>query len=412
MAQELRQRGKKKKQKSKPKKNGANPQPDTKKLASAPPTNAATDAKPQDETLWQTFSSHPLVQVAPVILIPYLIYISYYFFTLKRPDIISTATLGLINLRPAVRLHESRQVLVLGSMGSGTLQLASALSQIMRLEITHETSDAENHFARDGTVSNFLGLRYVDKQAFPPEASARVISDLCVERGKGSENALQPKNFQPTTCSEYVKWSTCHSKECLDLISNEWGCGLIEDGCRTHFVKVLHLVQHPLRTIPELMAKVCPGAAKTVHPAFRQLANVFLDDSGADNCLAPVAWYVIRYNNALLQARKAGRIDAMIQYEQVSLCDVVELAGFLDPQLVVYEPNLDKLTKQCNDSGANVNQRLPTLVTKVDEERKLPKYSWEDYQAAGGSKLVSALRKLCQELGYNPDKLDADEFGA
>jgi hypothetical protein len=67
---------------------------------------------------------------------------------------IGRATFGLLSLRPAVRLTDERQVLILGSMGSGTQQVSEALRKLLKVEISHEFSNAESYFARDGTVSS------------------------------------------------------------------------------------------------------------------------------------------------------------------------------------------------------------------------------------------------------------------
>jgi hypothetical protein len=100
-------------------------------------TTKATPAK-DPETLWQTFQSHPLVNVAPYILIPYFLYKIMLMIVLRQPQIFT----GLIELRPAVAMNETRQVLVLGAIGSGTRQVAEGLSKVMKLEIALEGTNS------------------------------------------------------------------------------------------------------------------------------------------------------------------------------------------------------------------------------------------------------------------------------
>lgn len=373
--------------------------------------NSSFSTEQQEETLWQTFTNHPLVIVAPFVLLPYLMYTCIYYIRLQNPELLSTLTFGLLSLRPAVGLYDTRQVLILGTMGAGTQQVAQALHKVLNLEISHEASNTEDFFARDGTVSNWMAIRYASKKV--GEARTGFLSDLCLNRtDKGSANVFYPKYYQPTQCSRFAAWSACHTKECLELVNAEWGCGLIspEDGCRSQFVRVLHQVQHPVTTIRELMAKVCPGDAKSVHPAFKQLASAFYDDNHKQSsCLQVVSSYVVDYNQALLMARKQGFVHAMFHYEQVSACDVASLAGFMSPELAMYQPNTEKIAQKCDKSDDDANKRIVTLKSVGVEESapSVRKFTWDDFREAGGSKLVDALRKLCKDLGYDPDNTDS-----
>lgn len=368
---------------------------------------AASTALPEDgdETMWQTFVSHPLVKLAPIIIVPYAAYLFYYFLSLKRPDVIGTATFGLTSLRPATSLDDPRQVLIVGSMGSGTKQVSEALVQVLKLELGLEATNAETLFCRDGTVSSLLGIRFTSNTEISNN-SARTITDICLDEGKQAGKALVPENFRPTVCSRFHGWTSCHSRECLHLLSGEWGCELT-DTCRIRFRRVLHIVQHPLQMIAELMARVCPGKAKTAHPAFQQLATVFFDKMNADPCLQGISWYVIRFNNALLQARKLGKVAAMVRYESTSVCEIAQLAGFSDP-LQVYPPNERKFTFACGPNGTNADamKPVPALATKTDSTRSLPNYTWDDYRDAGGPELAKELRQLCVDLGYDPDQVN------
>ena len=75
--------------------------------------------------------THPLVTVAPYIVIPYLLYKALFLVVLRQPQVFH----GLVDLRPAVRMNDTRQVLILGAIGSGTQQTIEGLSKLMKLEV-------------------------------------------------------------------------------------------------------------------------------------------------------------------------------------------------------------------------------------------------------------------------------------
>jgi hypothetical protein len=379
---------------------------------------AANDSSPgneeePDQTLWQVFKSHPFVVIAPYVLIPTALYYLYLYVTLKRPDLASAASLGMVSLRPAVRTEDPRQVLILGSLGSGAIQVAEALRNVLKLELYHEVADATSFFSRDGTASNLLAWRYSDDLS--EGRLGHVLDDLCFNQTKEAQ-LFKPSMFQPTKCSSLLgDRSKCHVKECVALIGREFGCAWRKGGslCLPPFVRVLHQARHPLTVISELMSSVCPtyeqNKDSTIHPVFAQVATAFLDhDSEFDSCLAVVAWYVIRFNRALLHARSKGLVDAMYTYEESTLCDVARHAGFTDPDRVLHAPNLLKVSSKCSpEAMAKVDaaqaKLLPALVSKTDTTRKFRAFSWKDFDEAGGSKLVNALKKLCKDMGFDPD---------
>lgn len=85
----------------------------------------STPAGQQDEeSAWQTVKNHPLAMVLPIVLIPYCFYLAFIFLQLQRPDILSTATFGLVELRPAISPTDERQMLIVGTMSSGTVQVS------------------------------------------------------------------------------------------------------------------------------------------------------------------------------------------------------------------------------------------------------------------------------------------------
>lgn len=64
------------------------------------------DGIPENETLWQTFTNHPLVMISPFVLVPVIVYYVFYYFLLQHPELISSATFGIVPLRPAMRVSD------------------------------------------------------------------------------------------------------------------------------------------------------------------------------------------------------------------------------------------------------------------------------------------------------------------
>lgn len=255
-------------------------------------------------------------------------------------------------------------------------------------------------------MSNFLGIRYAEKSG-NQERIVKMISNTCVKTGKSASGSVfDLRNYKPTNCWPWpIDKEACHQKECLEFMGKELGCALDEEGaCPTPFARVIHLVQHPIHVLQQLIPKVCPGDAKAVHPAFRQMAGVFIEDD-SESCIATMSWYFVEFNRALLEARGKGYIDAMVQYETSTLCDLATIAGFTNPELAVYPPNVDRVIQTCAaDDKADVHKPLPHLETKTDAKNiKLPDVNWDSFDEAGGPKLVNALKELCKDLGYDPD---------
>ena len=218
-----------------------------------PPTEEPTP--PEEETMWQTLKGHPLVMVIPVVLVPYTLYLSFLYFQLQRPDIISAVTLGMIQLRPAISVTDERQMLIVGTMSSGTVQVASDLQETLKLEVGHETSDAEWSFVRDGTVSWFHGIRFLETSRDPKDMVLR-WARLCTNYTKLM--GFHPNMYKSSECSSRVEWSKCWSKQCLNVLRTEWGCAE-STSCETPFRTTLLQLRHPLRTMESLVTKFCQG---------------------------------------------------------------------------------------------------------------------------------------------------------
>lgn len=87
-----------------------------------------------DETLFQTFHRHPLVRAAVTVGIPYVMYMAWQLVPLQHPNWVSRITLGVVQLRPVVSIRQKRQLLIVGSMSSGTTSMADEFQRKLGLE--------------------------------------------------------------------------------------------------------------------------------------------------------------------------------------------------------------------------------------------------------------------------------------
>ena len=225
--------------------------------------------------------------------------------------------------------------------------------------------------------------------------------ELCIDRTESLVGLFHPKHHYPTKCdseggvlnwlglSTGDTWSNCYARECLNLINDMWGCAWKENdnkdsdhdnsgACQPHYTKVLHQVRHPLHTINKLSNTFCSNDSdndsdNNSQAKMDKLRNSFIslitswfpfeekskdDDNGQLqlqlrdysklSCLDIMAIYVIEFHTTLLDAYKHGLIDGgTFQIETTSPCEVVHLGGFLNPVTNLYEPNINKLSKQC-----------------------------------------------------------------
>lgn len=362
----------------------------------------------QEETAWQTFKGHPLVMVLPIVLIPYLFYLAYLFFQLQRPDLLAKVTFNMLQLRPHVSNTDERQVLIVGTMSSGTVQVASDLREQLGLEVGHEISDADWDFVRDGTVSWFHGIRFM-----PPLELRDLVqrwSQLC---GNYTANmGFHPNMYKSSACSGRQKWSKCWANACLNILKSEWGCASL-GSCETPFRTSLLQVRHPMRTIESLVTKFCQGGLNgTIHSSFVTYASVLFPDHSFENdsCIEATAYYVVEYNQAMIKAQSEGFIDNMYRIEETSPCDVARMAGLFDRETTVYEPNYDKVEVLCKDPTATPNQVMKSIKHKVNVGQVILK--WEDLKGGihgserkkGDTSVESSIRDLTKKLGYDPSQ--------
>lgn len=400
---ELRRRSTKKKKKGGETKRKATPTSDTEA------NGGKSSVEEGEETLLQTFISHPLIIVLPIVLLPYCLYRFFYYTRLQHPEIL-TSTLGL-PIRPGVKLTEERQLLIVGTMSSGTVQVTADLYEQFELEIGHEVSDTYWYFVRDGTVSWFHGIRFIPP---PDEEATKVQSLIKLCKEHTSSMGFHPRMYKASDkCSDRAQWNACWTRECIEILNIEWGCGLLEDACETPFRTTLHQVRNPYHTVESLVTKFCPALNETVHYSFQTYMSALFPsyDWSTFSCIEAVTTYVGEYNNAMLEARDKQFISASYRIEETSPCDIADLAGFLDESTAVYTPHVRHLRPKCQSDLDEARQ--PMTSTKHKVNKGLVKLEWADFHGGnhgsrmphGNRDIEMKLRALMKQLGYDPEQI-------
>jgi hypothetical protein len=332
-----------------------------------------------EKTLSQIFWGHPLIVVLPYVMVPYLIYHAYHYVLLQRPELVSP----FIGLRPALAITDPRQVLIVGTMSSGTTQVAYELSTHFGLEVQHEVSDSTSFFCRDGTVSWFHGIRFL-----PPPSSIEQMAPLCVNFTHNM--GFHPRMYAAQSCSSWQTWSACWMKSCFEVLQREWGCTQRPNYCETPFAVNLWQVRHPLRTMESLTAKFCNDTS--VHPSFvTYVKALFPSEQERNTCLDWVATYVLEYSQAMLLAHQRGDIDHWYRVEETSPCQVAALAGF------VKESSTDShVAQKCRD---NELLQQPMVSTQYKINQQNATLTLSDFP----NEYARRIKKLIQVLGYTKD---------
>ena len=378
-------------------------------------STSSDQAKPptteEEEEHWTTvIREHwmfPIFFISVVILTPYCLYVAYLYLVLQRPEL-----LFFLPLRPAVNETDPRQLLIVGTMSSGTSQVAHDLQKQLQLEVGHENADTAWNFVRDGTVSWFHGIRFLDTFANDDEAfntRRRSFSTICVKHWQAM--GFHPSMYRQGTCSTRSKeWSPCWMRECLRVLHREWGCGLREDGCVTPFAVALWQTRHPLRTMESLVTKFCIGglSGKT-QPSFVKFAGALFPqhDFAGMSCVEAAGYYVVEYCHAMLTAMENGAISARYKVEEASPCLIAKLAGFGDPKTAIYPAHTKRLQAICESPNLH-SAKEPMLSTKFAVNKGQLTLDWDDLlgdkhgstRKQGDSKLRDLVKNLCQQLDY------------
>eukprot|EP00977_Amphora_coffeiformis_P002572 scaffold482_cov266-Amphora_coffeaeformis.AAC.35 len=334
--------------------------------------------------------------------------------------------------RPAVAWTDARQVLIVGTLAGGTSQVTAALQMGLGLEVVHESLDADRQLTRDGTVSWFHGIRFVDRPFDELAAEEAWRLDLQCGGGYTPGTGMHPENFWDTTtttstttttqnessttsllmCKSPFKslyrmffpasyWTECGMEQaCRRGITQEWGCALRDD-CATPFHTTLHQVRHPIKTVASLMAKYCNNNSTipVVHPAFAKFPQAWFGRNFSSNsdpstqCLLTAGWYVVNYHNAVLRSKLA----TTYRIEDSSPCRVAVLAGF--------DTTGGLLQKACRETHPTNHRPMTSTVHKRNRGR----VSLTAANFTHAPDLWEELAALTRKLGYEVSPSDDDE---
>ena len=391
------------------------------KTAKSTPATANTDEK----TAWEVFTQHPLIWVGKFIMPPYALYLAYFFFRLQHPEYLSKATAGIISLRPSVGIQDPRQLLIVASPSSGTVQMQKELKYKLGLEIGHETSDTAWHFVRDGTVSWFHGIRFLPhpNTKEEKEESIKNFGVICGGNGNYTKNmGFHPAAYRTPVhgCSYRSAWDDCWQKECYRTLLKEWGCGT-SNNCEINFDYTLHQVRNPIRNIESLAVKFCVNGLDSgiVQEQFLVYAGTLFPHHNfhEDSCIEATGYFLVEYQNAMIEARKRGDISAFYRIEETTACEVAEMAGLLSSTTATYEPNYKKMRRICEDSN-NVGKGAHQAVERT--ENKLNKdfvtLGWNDLRGGmhgsrknvGNTDLEMKVKGLFKALGYDETLIEEE----
>ncbi len=380
-----------------------------------------------DLTMFEIISRHPLVRVATIGMIPYLIYVSSLYLQLQHPEYITKFTGGLIHPRPAVHGKDiPRQVLIVyptpgtttrsggQSLSSGSAEMSMQLRKKLSLEIGHGYSDAAWRFARDGTISWVHGIRFLSQ---PEDMHGKIESVMKIcNSGIAShtEMGFHPSAFGPpkNMCSYLVKWNKCWKKECYLTLLKEWGCGLSNTCGEVKFASTVLHVRNPMTMLEGLVKEYCigEGVDGTVSNSFLVYASAIFPshDFYADSCIEAIGTFLVMYLESMLEAKQKGYIDALYQIEQSSVCDVAKLAGLLSENSTVYGPNHVRISNLCDkDNIYSPAQQIVAMDNRTDNY--ILTFGWEDVRGGihgskrklGDNELELRLKNLFIALDYN-----------
>eukprot|EP00978_Attheya_sp_CCMP212_P006041 scaffold13575_cov56-Attheya_sp.AAC.1 len=320
--------------------NQKNPPPSNHQ-AQPPEESSPTPKDSEEVTAWETISRHPAVLGL-------------------KPHWISNDF-----LRPAVSMADERQVLIVGTMSSGTTQITHELHDILNLEVGHEDSDTNWKFVRDGSVSWFHGIRF-----FPAvsEHRRKVPVKLCRVANQfitslNHPYAANPGLFTPPQYEVshlHPNFSKYWFKECVRIMWTEYGCASRGD-CPTPFRKTLIQTRKPTKIVESLVAKYCQQDGSDTIMGMPPTSLIeFLDAlfpehnfaSLENTCTSIMANYILLYYNMLLDAYDRGDVDGIYHIEDVTLCEVAQFSGLLNKTDTVYGPNYEFVSELCNDDTA------------------------------------------------------------
>jgi hypothetical protein len=288
--------------------------------------------------------------------LPYVCHLGIRYIILQKPHWIPQLLLSTLQqqqpqqfssyvllplIRPPVTMSSERQVLIVGSMSSGTSQVATEFARYFPgFELGHEDSDTLWKFVRDGTISWFHGIRF-----FPPidsNVNNYTISSIC-SVAFSFYTSSSNYGFGPTLfgtphyqCSPlHPKFQRCWLDECQRILTAEYGC-TYTNSCPTPYRRTLLQVRDPWNITTSLVTKYCRASHNVTlsHKPPQTLVRFFLvllgpmfqtPDEEAHygaaapyfNCETLMAMYVITYYTILLDAMDHQGTIRQLQHEEL-----------------------------------------------------------------------------------------------
>mmetsp|Transcript_18951 Transcript_18951/g.46937 ORF Transcript_18951/g.46937 Transcript_18951/m.46937 type:complete len:414 (+) Transcript_18951:67-1308(+) len=380
----------------------ANKNKDDSKNKDAAPEKTEDPSLENNDTAWQIIRGHPLFWGFVLLGIPYGSYLVFRWVVLQHPF--------LSTMRPAVTLSDARQVLILGSMSSGTSSIVADLRGVHNLEVGHEDADTTWKFVRDGTVSWFHGIRYMPTTDHADKvvkiAKTCAVSWIITSKSISGNHGFGPTLFgnPDYECSFWhPNFKKCYLSSCHKALLREFGCALEPEGCQTPYQKTLLQTREPWKIIASLSAKYCYKDGKIDDSAYPETLQSLLTSVGwvSSNdsplpCATQMMEYVVNYYNTILEASKSLDIT-VYPIENASLCDVARMAGLDSPETTIWQDNHQRYQSIC--TGENVDEETETPRAKSNEINK-GRVSREDLEPFATPALLKQINKLHSKLGY------------
>ncbi|KAJ1632116.1 hypothetical protein T492DRAFT_991387 [Pavlovales sp. CCMP2436] len=297
--------------------------------------------------------------------------------------------------RPS-RLWRSRPLLIVGTMGSGTQQMALELGKL-GLGVGHESAASD-----EGTVSWIHGLRLMDDPIGPD------VPTLC---STPEPNGWHPMQLEPGHCKadgQAGGWGQCWKELCPDVVRRHYGCELRGGrGCTPQFDTVLLQVRHPLATLASCVRGFCKGGDAGSPAASARLLRVVRAMLPSEpwedhpSCGGQFALFWLRYLGIL-----RTRVHAWYKVEDTRPCEVLALAGLLNAS----SPGVGaRLHRACAPEPALAATEAATATD--GSQRQHHGYhgrhntdgfaiSYDDVELLAGEEVRDELQALARVFGY------------
>jgi len=364
------------------------------------PSSDATEEEPEPELSWLQRKARDarnvarnLVIVVFGVLTPWAIYNAYLWLNLRS---------GLF--RPVVSLNDPRAWLIVGTQSSGTTQTYENLVKL-GIEVFHESSDAQESFSRDGTVSWVHGIRYFKH--------TKVNLDKLCDSPK--VRILHSTQFEASAkCSYRELWNDCWAEHCREVFTKQYGC---YPNCEhpPEFGSVMLQVRDPLRTAASLIVKYCTDVddGSLPHPMKLAVLESFMPDikwaEMQGGCKEVFGTYWVEYNRRILESLKNDPRFSWFQIESTAPCEIARRAGFLEPDELAQSDSLVhrgsrlRARRACEVADSSESpliflQEERTSFGSANRGNRVLELTWEDFDPM--PELKTRMQELARHFDY------------